>query len=216
MQLYVTEVGVQCPDCSVKFISKQMPVLIDTGYRNSELRQDFKGAMPQFEQFAVTACPNCGRSDWVNNFPGITDIEGAARFGQPNIAPHIMFRAAANCAERLGRDFFNIGLFYLHAAWCADDDQAVLQSKEYRMLGIRAFSKSLADGTCPFNRRIEIEYLIGELYRRAGEFERSLNHFRQVMPKLSSKFAIMARKLMRLAEAGEMQAIDFEFEMNGR
>lgn len=207
--MYICDVGVKCPNCGIKFNSRQMPVLLDTGYRNSELRQDFKGSIPQFEQYAICTCPSCGKADWVNSFE---ETEEVTVLNQPGTTPHLQFRSAAISAERAGRNFFNVGLFYLHAAWCADDNQAVPQAREYRRLASDAFSKSLVDVSCPVDRRGEIEYLIGELYRRTGEFEAAVTHFKLVLPRLPARYAIMARKLMRLAEAGDSNAVDFESE----
>jgi len=207
--MYVAEVGVKCPHCGVKFSARQLPVLIDTGYRNSELRQDFKGAIPQQEQFAICTCPSCGRADWSNNFE---ETDEPVVLNQPNTVPHLQFRSAAIAAERLGRDFYNIGLFYLHAAWTADDVNAVLQAREYRRLAADAFRKALVDVSCPVDRRAEIEYLIGELLRRAGEFEAARAYFMQVLPRLSSRYALMARKLIRLCENNSVEAIDFEVD----
>src|SRR5262249_35198307 len=113
-------------------------------------------------------------------------------------------------AERLGRDFYNIGLLYLHAAWCADDTRAHPQAREYRRLAADAFRKSLVDVSCPIAHKHEIEYLVGELLRRTGDFQGAKDHFKQAIPRLPAKFAYMARKLIKLAEAGNVEAIPFE------
>src|SRR5262249_28955306 len=166
--LYIAEVPVKCSNCGVKFVSRQIPVLFDTGYRNSELRQDFKGRIQQMEHYTVVTCPSCGRADWSSSFE---QIDEQTVLSQPNLPSHLQFRTAAIAAERQGKDFYNVGLFYLHAAWCADDVMAQPQAREYRKLAADAFGKSLVDISCPIERRAEIEYLIGELLRRAGEFE---------------------------------------------
>jgi uncharacterized protein (DUF2225 family) len=210
--MYITDVTVKCPDCGIKFNAKQLPVLLDTGYRNSELRQDFKGTLPQFEQYAVYTCPGCGRVDWSNSFP---EIEEIAVLNQANMVTHLQFRTAAINAERRGKDFYNVGLFYLYAAWCADDSRAFPQAREYRRLAADAFKKSLVDTSCPIANRDEIQYLIGELLRRSGEFEASKNHFQQILPHLPGRFALMSRKLVRLAESRDQNAIDFNPEDRG-
>ncbi len=205
--LYIADIGVKCPNCGVKFSSRQLPVLFDTGYRNSELRQDFKGQIQQMEHYAVVTCPSCGRADWSSSFEPTSE---QTVLSQPNMPSHLQFRAAAINGERQGRDFYNVGLFYLHAAWCADDVHAEPQAREYRKFASDAFRKSLVDVSCPVARRPEIEYLIGELLRRAGEFEAAKTHFNEVLPRLSGRFAMMARKLIRLCESRTADAIDFE------
>ncbi len=206
--LYVADVAVKCPDCGIKFVSKQLPLLLDTGCRNSELRQDFKGSMPQMEHYAVATCPSCGKADWSVSFQ---PIDEQALLSQADMATHLQFRSAAIGAERRGRDFYNIGLLYLHAAWCADDVLAAPQAREYRKLAADAFRKAIVDVSCPVDQRPEIEYLIGELLRRAGEFEVARSYFNQVLPHLPSRFALMARRLIRLCESGNSEAIDFDF-----
>jgi uncharacterized protein (DUF2225 family) len=205
--MYVADIAVKCPTCSVLFVSKQLPVLIDCGKRNSELRQHFKGVIPQFEHYAVTTCPSCGRTDWVTTFEHTAE---AVTLPSPDITPHIQFRAAAIIAEKEGRDFYNIGLFYLHAAWLADDVNAFGQAREYRKLAASAFGKSLTDGSCPAQEKATLQYLIGETLRRAEEFDKAIEHWRQVIPLLPGEMAMMARKLMYLAELKISDAIDYE------
>ncbi|MBS1955663.1 MAG: hypothetical protein JST89_15880 [Cyanobacteria bacterium SZAS-4] len=209
--MYLADIGVKCPSCGVKFNSRQLVVTIDTGRRNSELRQDFEGRAEQYEPYTVCTCPSCGRADWTARFEPTKEV---ATLNQPNSTPHLQFRAAALAAERSGRDFYNVGLLYLNAAWCADDNRAYPQAREYRRLSADSFRKSLFDVSCPVDQRMEIEYLIGELLRRSGDFEASKAHFRQAIPRLSAKYAYMARKLMRLSEASSVESIRFENEGN--
>jgi len=128
---------------------------------------------------------------------------------QANSTPHLQFRWAALAAERNGKTFHAIGLFYLYAAWCADDINAIPQAREYRRLAIDAFHKGLTDGSCPPEQRAEIEYLIGELLRRSGDFVNSVEYFKEVVPHLPGKYAIMARKLMRMSQEGRLDPIEF-------
>jgi uncharacterized protein (DUF2225 family) len=207
--LYLTHINVKCPRCGTVFNTTQLPVLLDTGYRNSELRQDLKGALPPLEQYAVHTCPSCNHAGWSNSF---TEVEEQTTLTEAAEIKHLQFRSAAIAAEREGRDFYTVGLFFLHAAWCADDSNARTQSAEYRRLTADAFKKSLTDGSCPLNQRSEIQYLIGELLRRAGDFEASREHFKQVLPQLPGRFALMSRKLIRLAEMNNQDAIDFAAE----
>ena len=166
--------------------------------------------LPQPEQFAVSECPSCGKADWAIRFEGSDESSDLSQAASP---AHLQFRAAAMEYERSGADFYNIGMLYLHAAWCADDMRADAQAREYRKLAADAFRKSLVDVSCPVERRPEIEYLVGELLRRAGEFEAARAHFNAVVPRLPSRFALMARKLMRLSDSRSTEAIDFD--MNG-
>lgn len=203
--MHVAEFGVKCHQCGIRFRSRQIPIILDKGKRNSELR--LLGAAQQFEPFAICTCPSCSHSDWAASFKR---TEEQAVLGQKNDPPHLQYRAAAINAERAGKSFFKVAQLYLYAAWCAEDVGALPQSREYRKLAIDCFEKSLADGSCPSDRKGEIQYLIGELHRRAGDFLLARKHFESVIPNLPGKFAMMARRLIRLAEQNESAPIDFE------
>lgn len=202
--MQLTEIGVKCHQCGIRFRSRQVPIILDRGRRNSELR--LLGEAQHFEPYAVCTCPSCSHADWATAF---RRTEEPAVLGQKNEPPHLQYRAAALNGERAGKSFYKIGQLYLYAAWCAEDVGALPQSREYRKLAIDSFEKALADGSCPNDKRGEIQYLIGELHRRAGDFGECLEYFEKVIPHLPGKFAMMARRLMRLAEQGETAPIDF-------
>jgi len=205
----LAEVSVSCPDCGSKFNSRQVPIFLDYGHRNSELRQNFENPAEQFEPYEVCTCPVCGKSDWTAAFPTTAD---PTTLKQPYTTAHLQYRNAALNAERSGKTMYEVAYFYLYAAWCADDAAAYPQAREYRRLAADAFRKSLVDSSCPFKLRSEIEYLIGELLRRASEFQSSHEHFRAVIGHLPANFALMARKLVRLCEQRNTESIPFEFQ----
>lgn len=204
--MILADLGVQCHSCGVKFKSRQIPVILDSGNRNSELRLYFGGAQEQFEQYAVCTCPSCGLSDWATAFQ---KTEEPAVLSQALSTPHLQYRSAALAAERGGRSFYSVGIFYLYAAWCADDIGAIPQAREYRRLAIDAFARALTEGSCPTANRTETEYLIGELLRRTGDFQNAVDYLREMVPRLPGRYALMARRLMRLAQEGRTDAIDF-------
>ena len=204
--MHLADVGVKCHNCGVVFNTKQIPLIVDTGLRNSELRLYIGGSTENFEQYAVCTCPSCGLADWATAFK---KSDEPTVLSQANSTPHLQFRWAALAAERGGRSFYAIGLFYLYAAWCADDINAIPQAREYRKLAIDAFVKALTDGSCPQAQRAEIEYLIGELLRRSGDFLNSVEYMKEVAPRLPAKYAMMARKVMRLSQEGRLDPIEF-------
>ena len=202
--MYVAEYGVKCHHCGIKFRAKQIPIIVDKGSRNSELR--LTGEAQNFEPLSVCTCPSCSHSDWATSF---RRTEEQAVLGQKSDPPHLQFRSAALAAERSGRSFYKIGEFYLYAAWCADDVGAQPQSREYRKLGIDCFEKSLMDGSCPRDKKGEIQYLIGEMHRLSGNFDHAREHLGKVISVLPGKFAMMARRIIRLAEQENYAPIDF-------
>lgn len=205
---YLAELNVKCPRCGIAFISRQLPVVLDTGLRDSELRQNFSGLAPQQEEHSILTCPSCGNADWARNFSPTKD---PAYISQPNTTAHLQYRQAALNAER-ERNSYKTAVLYLHAAWCADDVRAYPQAREYRRLALVGLRRSLVEGSCPVKKRAESEYLIGELLRRSGDFEGCRAHFREVIGRLPGKLAYMARKLMRLSEMSNVDAIPFDTE----
>lgn len=205
--MYLHDVGVKCPDCAIKFTTRQVPVYIDTGYRNSELRQHVGEIAPCYEHYSVCTCPSCGRADWAMSFE---PTEEECVLSQAKTPPHLQYRNAAMRSEKDGASYYDAGMFYLYAAWCADDNGAFPQAKVYRKLAIDSFRRSLTDVSCPLENRGDIEYLIGELMRRIGLFDQCRAYFTQVIGHLPGNYATMARKLMRLAELQNAELIPFE------
>ena len=205
--MQLVEIGVKCPGCGIKFTSRQLPEVVDTGLRNSEMRQHVGDVKPCYEHFTIATCPSCGRADWATSFPPTSEI---CTLNQPQAPPHLQYRQAAIGAERQGRNFYSAGLFYLHAAWCADDVGAIPQARQYRRMAADTLRKSVIDVSCPLANKPEIEYLIGELYRRCGDFEVCRDYYQPIIGRLPGKFALMARKVMRLAELNSDELIEFE------
>lgn len=207
--MLLAEVGVRCEQCGTSFVSRQLPTFIDIGYRNSELRQDYRGYCPMMEQYAIITCPSCGRADWSTEFPA---AQSTPVLAQATGSAHMQYRQAALARERDSASInsYKAAIFYTHAAWCADDSKAFPQAREYRRLAVESYKRSLSDSTCPQEVRGETEYLIGELMRRSCDLEGAREHFRMCIGRLSARFALMARKLMRLCEQGSTDSIPFE------
>ena len=200
-------IAVRCPDCGLRFMTRQVRDFVDSGLRNSELRQHVGDIAPCYEPYAICTCPSCGRSDWSASFEVI--FEECALF-QSKTTPHLQYRAAAIRAERKDQNYFDAGMFYLYAAWCADDNGAAPQAREYRRLAIDVFRRSLNDVSCPIDNRPDIEYLIGELYRRTAQFDLCRSHFTQVIGQLPPNYALMARKIIRLSDLKNVEPVPFD------
>ncbi len=143
----------------------------------------------------------------MGQFPAVKE---EAVLNQSSLTPHLQFRNAGTQAEQLAKDFYNAATLYLYAAWCADDSNAHMQAREYRQEAIRVFIKSLHDVSCPINERPTVEYLIGELYRRVGNFTAAKAHMQEALPRLPGKLAYMARKIIKLADEENSNVDSFE------
>ncbi len=143
----------------------------------------------------------------MNQFPA---TEEQAVLNQSPVTAHLQFRNAALEAENVGRDYYKAGMLYLYAAWCADDSNAQLQAHAYRNSALQSMKQALNDGSCPLNERATVEYVIGELYRRTGDFAAAQGYLQDVLARLPGKLAYMARKIIKLAEQGNSDLIAFE------
>ena len=47
-------------------MTRQVREFVDTGLRNSELRQHVYDVTPCYEPYAIATCPSCGRADWAH------------------------------------------------------------------------------------------------------------------------------------------------------
>ena len=208
----LVQVAVKCPQCGTEFNSVQVSAWIDTGMRNSEMRQDFAGTAPQMEQYAVCTCPICGKADWTSQF---LKLSQPALLNQAKLPAHLQFRTAATAAHQERRDYYNAGILFLYAAWCADDSKAYPQAQEYRRWAMQSFIQAARDISCPLNERPTVEYLIGELYRRTGDFAAAQSHLNNVLPHLPGKLAYMARKIIKLASFQNSELSTFETPQSG-
>ena len=99
-------------------------------------------------------------------------------------------------AERIGVEGAseeNIGEAYLHASWAERIStspinrsvKSIALERECQQNAVRYFSLALAKGTLPFS--VENLYLIGELYRRIGDFSAAVEYFDKAAKELEKK-----------------------------
>jgi hypothetical protein len=206
--MLLAEVGVKCPRCGMQFNSTIPESVFDTGLRDSELRCVPAPGEQPFEPLVVCACPGCGKADWTLSFNPGSQLFGARETPTPSYS---RFAQAAREAQDSGGSSYSLSMYYLYAAWCADDAGAPAAG-EYRRLSAELLTRSLADQSCPLFQRATVEYLIGEIQRRRGAFTECLRHFKEVIPRLPARYAFMARKLMRLAELSMSDPVPFDSE----
>jgi len=118
----------------------------------------------------------------------ITPILQERRFPYPvkydHITYHLKFEFLAWISEWRGKTPYEIGHYYLKAAWCADDCHAKDDEMYYRSQAVKYFERELKDPHPGEDYDCgELFYLIGENYRRLGETRKASIWFSKV-PKM--------------------------------
>lgn len=169
-----------CPNCAKEFSVQILGSTNNFGGRTTDFRPIAAGSQP------ITAylhtCPRCG-------FTG-----GRRRYGEPvgprlaafiaeRITPLVRdeqpvawrrFEFAAWIEREQDGDPEQIADYYLHAAWCCEDDgvaEVEENNQYYRRQAIEYFERALEHGKVAAENTGVVTYLIGELYRRVGEPE---------------------------------------------
>ncbi|MFX0094219.1 MAG: DUF2225 domain-containing protein [Candidatus Hodarchaeota archaeon] len=98
---------------------------------------------------------------------------------------------------------------YLWASWQAREERNCPNEKRFQLLAANYFEKAILEKNLKNNEAIEhIKYLIGELYRRAGEFDVAIEWFSRV--NRNHPRAETARRQMSLAEQQNSNSSFFE------
>ena len=111
--------------------------------------------------------------------------------------------------EKTGSSELSIASSYLKATWIANSKRERKKEVEYRLLAIEHFKKALDKNEFDDKeRRNQILYLIGALYRRIGEFEQAIEWFSKV-PN-TSNFKLYSDKMKNLAQQKDSSKQYFE------
>ena len=120
----------------------------------------------------IHSCQRCGFTGNRSEFNGEVKPEVAEKIKakifphvrDERLAAHTRWEFAAHIAEWRGQSAWAIADLYLHAAWCAGGEP--IKESYYQRKAADYFEQAL-EGQA--EQRLEILYLIGELYRRAGD-----------------------------------------------
>lgn len=175
-----------CPICGASFPA-QVPEALAIAEKESDFCPRFLGVNPL--PWLVHVCEGCGFAGVPGDFSPITDsrqAEKIRRLLQNGAADRPRtgidrFRRAAVIATERNRPLATIGDLYLKAAWCArvdgirdgSDGHCRQKALQYFEMAVRAREVSGAE-------RAVLTYLIGELYRRAGNTAKANEWFERV------------------------------------
>lgn len=199
-----------CPACATTF---QVNVVIScsSAGQDTDFRPHYLGLDPL--PLFVHTCPTCLFSGYEMHFEApvserlrhwLVERNGLGRL-QSDTGSH-RYTLAARCRGRAGDNVLAVAELFLRASWCAraEGDKAAERLGQRR--AVERFERALESGLVPASRKDVISYLVGELYRRLGDYELAVAYLARVS---EARWAPLAARQLALAR----QANDENTEM---
>jgi len=191
----LAETEILCPCCGSTYESIGWASTNTLGPFSTDLHTRASGSDPL--RYEAHTCPKCGYTiPWGEEFdiPPVSDeVKILVRnnitpiIQERRISHRLKYEFLAWIAEWRGKTPYEIGFYYLKAAWCADDCHAKDDEMYYRSQAVKYFELELKDPHP--GKKYEcavLFYLIGENYRRLGETGKADVWFSKV-PKMVKK-----------------------------
>lgn len=174
----------ECGCCRYQFDDA---VIGSCGYANkdSDFRPNYWGMNPL--PYFIHSCPRCGYTAYdIGSIPPaalqVWLVKGGMQFVLTQLEESIRQAAqqygsgwqkylrAVICAEQAGLDTLKIADLFLHMAWTARSEEAFSAERYAQRRALHYFRQAFEAELVPGAMQPEVLYLIGELYRRVGEF----------------------------------------------
>jgi uncharacterized protein len=182
-------IDLTCPVCSRAFSSEKALASNACVRKRTDFHEVTIGVQPL--PYLVHTCLTCG-------YTGDDDDFGAEAQVAPRVVAHVWdeltpklppgpltgsekYEFAAKVAEWQSAAPEHIGELLLRAAWCCVDEDDVEAERYFRRKAAWMFEAALEswDGVAPDARAV-LTYLVGELWRRAGDVKRAAAWFDRV------------------------------------
>lgn len=196
----IREQTLTCPACHTTF---KVHVVSSCGYagKDTDFRPHYWGLDPL--PLFVHTCPQCLFSGYGSHFEmpmsdelrrWLVEERGLGRLQSD--AGSRRYTLAARCREQAGDHDIAIADMYLRASWCArvEGDRAMERLSQRR--AVECFERALMAGLVPSGQRDAITYLVGELYRRLGDYELATGYLARVV---EGELADLAARQLDLA-----------------
>lgn len=202
-----------CPVCERKFtVSRVRTSQCAVTKRDTDFCIYYQDVDPYL--YSIWVCPHCGYSAPENLFSNLTSKEkevitlalkgkeikvdfSGVRSLEVSIAS---YKLAIYCCELRECKSSMLAGLYLKAAWLYRKADNFVKEKDYLYKALEYYQKAYDEEPFPIGNLTEltIRYLIGELYRRVGEYKEAIQWFNRVVSdkrsKLEPKIANMARE----------------------
>jgi uncharacterized protein (DUF2225 family) len=172
------QIELRCPICDTRFRSQAVVSTNSFGGKRTDFHERAAGTQPL--PYLVHMCSRCGYSGAERDFTEEADVSPTLREHVWNeLAPCLTcgsvvgsekYEAAAKVAEWQGMEPRHVADLLLRAAWCCVDEGDVEAERFFRRKAAWAFEQALGsyDGVARDERAV-LTYLVGELWRRAGD-----------------------------------------------
>jgi len=186
----VQDITLQCPVCGTWFASQTMPEAAEAGAARTATDFQRRVSGPDPLAFQVHLCAGCGFAGAEEEFASdpVAGASAAALTGRDGALTTCAtatgsekYEAAAAVLERRAAAPRAIADLLLRAAWCCVGEKDVEAERYFRRQAAWAFERALGgyDGVARSDRAV-LTYLIGELWRRAGDRTRAWAWFDRV------------------------------------
>jgi len=194
------KIELTCPICINTFDSQAVLSTNTFGGKATDFHERASGTQPL--PYLIHTCPSCGYTGNEHEFgdgadPSPTIKDHILVFGE--LAPKLpagplagsdKYEFAATIADWQGREPRRIAELLLRAAWCCVDEDDVEAERYFRRKAAWAFEEGLAsyDGVDSGERAV-LTYLVGELWRRAGDVKTARAWFDRVPGEVTDTHA---------------------------
>jgi uncharacterized protein (DUF2225 family) len=199
-----------CPVCCRTFNSQTVLPTNRPRRKRTDFHEEAIGVQPL--PYLVHTCPTCGYSGDDGDFGREARIDPtivAQVWDQltPKVAAGPItgsekYELAAKVAAWQRGEPLEIGDLLLRAAWCCVDEGDVEAERYFRRKAAWKFEEALdtSDGVDQ-NRRAVLTYLVGELWRRAGDVKKATKWFdrvpSEIIGPLSQRWILRAARQQR-------------------
>ena len=193
---------IRCPACDTSFQVRTVGSCGAAG-QDTDFRPKYWGAnpLPHF----VHTCPNCLFSGTSGHFEGAVDdrlrawlaSEKALGTRAPKSAS-ARFALAARCREQARDDALSVADLYLRGSWCARSEGDREVERRCQQATAEHLTAGLEANQVPQEELDTIRYLLGEIHRRLGDFDRAVTLLERVT---EGQIGELAKRQLEFARA---------------
>jgi uncharacterized protein len=187
------QIELSCPICGNSFRSQAVVSTNAFGGKRTDFHERAAGTQPL--AYLIHMCNCCGYSGMERDFTGEAEVSPLLKEHVWNeLAPKALlaasgsekYEAAAKVAEWQGLEPRHIADLLLRAAWCCVDEEDIEAERFFRCHAARMFERALGsyDGVAHDERAV-LTYLVGELWRRAGDLAKARDWFDRVADEVT-------------------------------
>ncbi len=189
----------KCPKCNTTFFSR---IVLSCGSQGvySDLCPRYWGENPL--PYFIHTCPNCYFTGTANEFKEYLDRAEGLNLPIDRLGCE-KYVLLAKRYEEEGRGPYYVGVTYHKGSWCARLSGERLLEEECLAKAEEWLEKALKDGLVPRDKLPLTLYVLGEISRLRGEFEKALKYYDEAANKGTRELAGLASRQKELAERGD-------------